>query len=71
MPQNRRHIEGKFNKILDALFEKLSMSKKDTEMMRFSNRLEQMSDNDDKRALEQEQLFIRKKIDFLIKALCL
>jgi hypothetical protein len=63
VPFNRRHIEGKFNKILDALFEKLSMSKKDTEMMRFSNRLEQMSDNDDKRALEQEQFFIRKKID--------
>jgi peptidoglycan hydrolase CwlO-like protein len=39
------------------------MSKKDTEMMRFSNRLEQMSDKDDKRALEQEQFFIRKKID--------
>jgi hypothetical protein len=63
VPFNRRHIEGKFNKILDALFEKLSMSKKETEMMRFSNRLEQMSDNDDKRALEQEQFFIRKKID--------
>ena len=23
VPQNRRHIEGKFNKILDALFEKV------------------------------------------------
>lgn len=63
VPHNRRHIEGKFNKILDALFEKLSLSKKDTEMMRFNNRLEQMSENDDKRALEQEQYFIRKKID--------
>jgi hypothetical protein len=63
VPFNRRHIEGKFNKILDALFEKLSMSKKDTEMMRFSNRIEQLSENDNKRALEQEQFFIRKKID--------
>jgi hypothetical protein len=63
VPFNRRHIEGKFNKILDALFEKLSMSKKDTEMMRFSNRLEQLSENDNKRALGQEQFFIRKKID--------
>lgn len=63
VPFNRRHIEGKFNKILDALFEKLSLSKKDTEMMRFSNRLEQLNGNDDKRALEQEQYFIRKKID--------
>lgn len=63
VPFNRRHIEGKFNKILDALFEKLSLSKKDTEMMRFSNRLEQLSEGDDRRALEQEQFFIRKKID--------
>jgi len=63
VPYSRRHIEGKFNKILDALFEKLSLSKKETEMMRFSNRLEQLSDKDDKRALEQEQFFIRKKID--------
>ena len=63
VPFNRRHIEGKFNKILDALFEKLSMSKKDTEMMRFNNRLEQLAEGDDRRALEQEQFFIRKKID--------
>jgi hypothetical protein len=28
VPFPRRHIEGKFNKILDALFEKLSSSKK-------------------------------------------
>ena len=63
VPFNRRHIEGKFNKILDALFEKLSLSKKDTEMMRFNNRLEQLNENDNKRALEQEQFFIRKKID--------
>lgn len=65
VPFNRRHIEGKFNKILDALFEKLSMSKKDTEMMRFNNRLEQLAEGDDRRALEQEQFFIRKKIDEL------
>lgn len=63
VPYNRRHIEGKFNKILDALFEKLSLSKKDTEMMRFNNRLEQLAEGDDCRALEQEQFFIRKKID--------
>jgi hypothetical protein len=63
VPFNRRHIEGKFNKILDALFEKLSLSKKDTEMMRFSNRLEQLSEGENRRALEQEQFFIRKKID--------
>lgn len=63
VPFNRRHIEGKFNKVLDALFEKLSLSKKDTEMMKFDAKLEQMVENEDGRALEKEQYFIRKKID--------
>ncbi|MES2485337.1 MAG: DUF349 domain-containing protein, partial [Bacteroidota bacterium] len=63
VPQARRHIEGKFNKILDALFEKLSLSKKETDMVRFSNRLGQMADGDDSRSLQNEQLFIMRKVD--------
>jgi len=63
VPFNKRHIEGKFNKILDVLFEKLSLSKKDTELMKFDNRLEQLSENADDRALEKEAYFLRKKID--------
>lgn len=63
VPQARRHIEGKFNKILDALFDKLSLSKKETEMVKFSNRLEQLSGSDDTRKLENEQVFIMRKID--------
>ncbi|WP_294821117.1 DUF349 domain-containing protein [uncultured Flavobacterium sp.] len=63
VPQARRHIEGKFNKVLDVLFEKLSLSKKETDMVRFTNRLEQMADGDDSRRLENEQLFIMRKID--------
>lgn len=65
VPQNRRHIEGKFNKILDALFEKLSLSKKDSEMMKFSNRLDQLSEGNDQRAIVNEQIFMRRKIDEL------
>ncbi len=63
VPFNRRHIEGKFNKILDALFEKLSLSKKDTEMMKFDAKLDQWVDNEDERSIEREQFFLRKKID--------
>jgi hypothetical protein len=63
VPSERRHIEGKFNKILDVLFEQLSLSKKDSEMMRFSNKLEQLSDNNDTRKLEGEKIFLIRKID--------
>ena len=63
VPFARRHIEGKFNKVLDALFEKLSLSKKDTEMMRFSNRMDHLSENNDTRKLEGEKIFLIRKID--------
>jgi len=59
VPANKRHIESKFNKILDVLFEKLSSSKKEGEIMRFANRL----DNADGRKLDNERVFITRKID--------
>ncbi|MCL6461205.1 MAG: DUF349 domain-containing protein [Flavobacterium micromati] len=63
VPFPRRHIEGKFNKILDALFEKLSLSKKDTDLMRFANRMDHLSESHDTRKLDNEKIFIMRKID--------
>lgn len=63
VPFARRHIEGKFNKILDALFDKLSLSKKESEMMRFSNRVNQLAEGDDTRKLDNEKIFLMRKID--------
>ncbi|MDN3706914.1 DUF349 domain-containing protein [Myroides ceti] len=63
VPQMRRHIEGKFNKILDALFDKLSMSKKEAELVKFNNRLEQLAESDDVRRIQNEFVFIQRKVD--------
>ncbi|WP_295335845.1 DUF349 domain-containing protein [Flavobacterium sp.] len=62
VPFARRHIEGKFNKILDALFEKLSASKKENEMARYANRLDNLAHNDT-RKLDNEKVFLMRKID--------
>jgi hypothetical protein len=62
VPFPRRHIEGKFNKILDVLFEKLSASKKDNEMARFASRIDNLA-NSDTRRLDNEKVFIMRKID--------
>jgi cell division FtsZ-interacting protein ZapD len=62
VPFARRHIEGKFNKILDSLFEKLSSSKKDNEMVRYANRLDNLAGSDTRR-LDNEKVFIMRKID--------
>jgi hypothetical protein len=63
VPFARRHIEGKFNKILDILFEKLSLSKKDADMMRFNNKLDQLSESNDSRKIENEKVFLIRKVE--------
>ena len=63
VPFARRHIEGKFNKILDVLFEKLSSSKKDNELVRYANRLDNLSGAENSRKLDNEKVFIMRKID--------
>ena len=63
VPQTRRHIEGKFNKVLDALFDKLSLSKKEAELVKFSNKLEHLIENNDTRRLQNESIFVQKRID--------
>ncbi|AWG25687.1 DUF349 domain-containing protein [Flavobacterium kingsejongi] len=62
VPFSRRHIEGKFNKILDHLFDKLSLSKKETDMVKFNNRMEGLAGGDE-RKLENEKVFLIRKID--------
>ncbi len=63
VPEGKRHIEGKFNKILDVLFEKLSLSKKESDLVRFTNRVGNLSENNDTRKLESEKIFLIRKIE--------
>ncbi|WP_245892214.1 DUF349 domain-containing protein [Flavobacterium pallidum] len=63
VPMSRRHIDGKFNKVLDGLFEKLSLSKKDTDMMRFANKVDQLSESNDTRKIDNEKIFLMRKIE--------
>jgi uncharacterized coiled-coil protein SlyX len=39
------------------------LSKKDNEMMRFANRIDSLSENNDSRKLENEKIFLMRKID--------
>lgn len=63
VPFARRHIDGKFNKVLDGLFENLTSSKKEAEMMRFNSRLEQLSGDNDSRKLDNEKVFLQRKVE--------
>ncbi|MBP9792936.1 MAG: DUF349 domain-containing protein [Flavobacterium sp.] len=63
VPFARRHIDGKFNKVLDGLFENLTSSKKEAEMMRFNSRLEQLSGDNDARKIDNEKVFLQRKVE--------
>jgi len=62
VPRNKRKIEGDFNKVLDTLFGALDMNKNEVEMIKFENKLQDLSYAKDQRALENEYSFISKKI---------
>lgn len=63
IPFNKRFIEGKFNKVIDAMFSKLDITKGEIELLKYDNKLESLANSDDKGLLDNEHNFLRKKID--------
>lgn len=64
VPRNKRFIEGKFAKAVDEAFAKLNLDSSEAEMYKFESKLESLSgEGDNRRKLDQEQSFLRKKID--------
>ncbi len=62
VPYNKKNIEQKFNKKLDELFEKLDLDKKQTELIKFENKLNLFASEEDDRKLKNEEFFISKKV---------
>ncbi|TKD62442.1 DUF349 domain-containing protein [Flavobacterium sp. ASW18X] len=64
VPYNKRHINGKFNKIIDALFKKLDISKQESELLKYGDKIKQLANADNnERAISNERTFIKRKID--------
>ncbi|HIE45509.1 MAG TPA: DUF349 domain-containing protein, partial [Flavobacteriaceae bacterium] len=67
VPTNMRFIDSKFNKVIDKLFTKLDIDKRESTMMRFKNNMDNFVEAKDTRKIENESYFIRKKIDEITK----
>jgi len=63
VPYSKRNINQKFNKKLDTIFDQLDMGKKESELIKFDNKLNALTNQDDDRKLRNEHFFISKKID--------
>lgn len=67
VPISKRFIDGKFNKFLDSYFDKLSLNKKDSTMLRYRNLMDSLVEQKDFRKLQNEVQFVRKKLDEVTK----
>jgi len=67
LPRNARHLDGKFNKQIDHMLENLSLDKNEVAMLKFTNVVDGYASDNDARKLDSEQLFVRKKIDEIVK----
>lgn len=64
VPFKQKTINQKFNKIIDALFQKLNISQQESELLKYGNKIQRLRQEDNQeRAIQNERSFIRKKID--------
>ena len=64
VPFKQKNINQKFNKVIDALFQKLDVSQQESELLKYGNKIQQLKEEDNQeRAIQNERSFIRKKID--------
>ncbi|MEN1785960.1 MAG: DUF349 domain-containing protein [Bacteroidota bacterium] len=64
VPYNKRYINGKFNKIIDALFKKLSVNRQESELLKYGDKIKDLAKTENKvRAIGNERVFIKRKID--------
>jgi hypothetical protein len=67
LPQKVKHIDIKFNKLLDSAYKKLNIDKDEASFLRFRSTVDGLFDQKNVRKLDSEQLFIRRKIDEITK----
>tara|TARA_R110002012_G_scaffold198050_1_gene366742 strand:- start:96 stop:1997 length:1902 start_codon:yes stop_codon:yes gene_type:complete len=63
VPRNKRQVESDFNDVLDKLFKTLDLNKSEAEMIKFETKIQDFASGTDTRLLDNEQNFVRKKID--------
>ena len=63
VPFNKKNINSKFNKIIEALYKKSGVSLQETELLKYGNKIQQLAHADNEYAIAHERNFIRKKIE--------
>jgi hypothetical protein len=60
---SKKSIDLKFHKIIDALYKKLNFDKQEIEIIKYNNKLERLINDDNENSLNNEVLFVKRRID--------
>lgn len=63
VPRDKNQIESDFNKTLDEKFKSIDMDRKESQRIRFENKIEALTDGNDDRQLRRERQAVRKQIE--------
>lgn len=63
VPYNKKYINGKFNKIVDVLFKKTGISQQQAALLKYGDKVQQLTHTDDIHAFSNEKTFIKRKIE--------
>ena len=61
VPYNKKNINDKFNRILDAIFKKLAISTQEAELLKYGDKLKELVQKDNEQAIYNERRFYPKK----------
>lgn len=67
VPPHKRHIESKFNKVLDLFFNNLNLSRRENELHKFNNKISQLIEQKNIVQLKKDVKFIYRKIEEIEK----
>ena len=67
LPRSVRHLEGKFNKQLDRVLNDSGINKTEVAIIKFKNVVDAYAAEGNFRKLDSEQLYVRRKIDEIVK----
>ncbi|SDQ59158.1 DUF349 domain-containing protein [Flagellimonas zhangzhouensis] len=63
IPYNKKHINSKFNKIMEALFKKMGISRQESDLLRYGNKVQELAKTEDNQAIGNERVFIKRKVN--------
>lgn len=63
VPHNKKHINAKFDRVIKELSKRIGLSPQQSELLKYTDKVQQLTHVEDPQALYKERTFIKRKIE--------